>query len=56
MIITETWLRTDDPVVINESTPPGYTFLNAPRPNSAHGGIAVISRAPLGLRLDLFYI
>ncbi len=52
MIVTETWLRSDDLVIINECTPPGYAFLNAPRPGSAHGGIAVIFRTPLGFRLD----
>ena len=30
--------RDDDRVIIGESTPPGYSFINIPRPDNAHGG------------------
>ncbi|XP_072025269.1 uncharacterized protein [Amphiura filiformis] len=52
MILTETWLRDDDRVIIGESTPPGYSFLNISRPNNARGGgIAIIFKTPLNLSL-----
>eukprot|EP00057_Strongylocentrotus_purpuratus_P002063 XP_003723768.1 PREDICTED: RNA-directed DNA polymerase from mobile element jockey-like [Strongylocentrotus purpuratus] len=50
MFLTETWLRAEDPVVINECTPAGFTFLNVARGrNDAHGGIAVIYKTTLKL-------
>lgn len=53
MFITETWLRAEDPVVIAECSPPGYTFMNVPRPTDPHGGIAVIFKSPLQLHLKV---
>ena len=50
MFVVETWFRNDDPVVISESTPPCYTFLNSSRDgNDCHGGVAIISRSSLNL-------
>ena len=50
MCITETWLRSDDDVIIGECTPPGYSALSIPRPGDSHGGgLAVIFRSHLGL-------
>ena len=50
MIITETWLASEDPVVIKECTPPGYTFLSIPRGNDdCHGGIVAIFKSSLKL-------
>nr|XP_054761536.1 uncharacterized protein LOC129267954 [Lytechinus pictus] len=50
MFLTETWLRSDDPVVIGECTPAGYAFLNVARGgNDAHGGLAVIYKTGLKL-------
>ena len=49
IFLTETWLHTDDPVVIKECTPPDYTFLSIPRHNSGHGGIGVVFKSHLNL-------
>ncbi|XP_071481961.1 uncharacterized protein [Diadema antillarum] len=50
MFLTETWLHSVDPVVIDECTPAGYTFLNVARGrNDPHGGIAVIYKTALNL-------
>jgi hypothetical protein len=52
MIVTESWLRNDDHVIIGESTPPGYSFLNIPRPDgTSYGGIAIVFKSQLQLRL-----
>ncbi|XP_063952043.1 uncharacterized protein LOC129274037 [Lytechinus pictus] len=53
MIITETWLRAEDQVVIAECLPAGYAVVNAPRPTDPHGGIAVIFKSPLQLQLKM---
>ncbi|XP_071510967.1 uncharacterized protein [Diadema antillarum] len=50
MFLTETWLLSVDPVVIDECTPAGYTFLNVARGrNDPLGGIAVIYKTALNL-------
>ncbi|XP_071498749.1 uncharacterized protein [Diadema antillarum] len=50
MFLTETWLHSVDPVVIDECTPAGYTFLNVARGrNDPHGRIAVIYKTALNL-------
>ena len=36
--LTETWLHDNENVIISESTPPGYSFLNISCPANAHGG------------------
>ncbi|XP_072030516.1 uncharacterized protein [Amphiura filiformis] len=51
-MITETWLGEEDPVIINEFTPSGYTCLSHPRPGDRHGGIAIISKTSLKLSLS----
>ncbi|XP_071482935.1 uncharacterized protein [Diadema antillarum] len=52
MFLTETWLHNVDPVVIDECTPAGYTFLNVVRGgNDPHGGIAVIYKTALILSI-----
>ena len=50
MFLTETWLGSDDPVVINEMTPPNYSFINIPRNHDKHGGIGILSKSQLNLR------
>ncbi len=53
MIITESWLKSDELVIIGECTPPGYTFLSKPRvSNNYGGGIAVIFKEPLKLSFN----
>ena len=52
MILTESWIRDDEHVIIGESTPPGYSFLNTPRPTGTRGGgIAVLFKTQLQLRV-----
>ena len=52
MFLTETWLNSEDDVVIGECTPPGYTFLNVPRlSQNRGGGIGVLFKTHLKLRL-----
>ena len=50
MVLTESWLNSEDDVIIGECTPPGYTVLIKPR-NSTNrgGGIAVVFKTPLNL-------
>ncbi len=52
LVITETWLGEDDPVITGECTPSGYCFFNFPRPGDKHGGIAIISKANLNLSIS----
>ena len=42
-IITETWLTKDDPAVVWEMLPPGYSFINSPRDDEL-GGIGVLRK------------
>ena len=52
MCITETWLNTQDDVVIGECTPIGYTFINSPRNASTRGGgIGVLHKSVLKLMI-----
>ncbi len=52
MFLTETWMGGDtDEVVIGELSPPGYTFINIPRPNDCHGGIGVLHHQSLKLQV-----
>jgi hypothetical protein len=53
MAITETWLKESDNVIIGELTPPGYSFINVPRPCNEldtkvnHGGIGLLFKSLL---------
>ena len=38
MVLTESWLNSEDDVIIGKCPPPGYTFLNAPRNSNNRGG------------------
>ena len=56
MAVTETWLNDESSVVIGELTPPGYSFLNVPRPvitnpNQTHnyGGTGLLYKSPLDM-------
>jgi hypothetical protein len=51
MFLTETWLGKEEEVVAGELTPPGYSFINIPRGSSNHGGLGVIFRTVLKLKL-----
>ncbi|XP_072021334.1 uncharacterized protein [Amphiura filiformis] len=54
LCLTETWLRPDDPVVIEELSPPGYSFINVPRNSEVdhHGGIGILFKSQLHLGLS----
>jgi hypothetical protein len=50
-MIVETWLNVSDPVVIEELTLPGYSFLSAPRGRSTYGGgIGALFKTELNLQ------
>ena len=49
MIITETWLRENDQVIINELTPDGYKFNHVARQGHRGGGIGVLYRKSFNL-------
>jgi len=51
IFFTETWMKDSDTnrVVIGELTPPGYSFINHPRPNDAHGGLGILHKSDLHL-------
>ena len=52
LVITESWLAEEDPVVIGECTPSGYSLLNFPRIIDKHGGIAIICKSNLNLSIS----
>ena len=54
LFITETWLALDDPVVIGELTPTGYSFISHPRGTSNHGGIGIIFKSSVKLFVKPF--
>ena len=50
LFFTETWLRSDEQVIIGELTPPGYTFMNSPRDGYTHsGGIGIVFKDEMKL-------
>ena len=51
LCLTETWMKDEDPVVIGEMSPPGYTFINVPRTSGDdhHGGIGILHKSQLSL-------
>jgi len=40
--LTETWLKTNDCITLNESTPQDYSYKHEPRLKGKGGGVAVI--------------
>ena len=52
MFITETWLNSQDDVIIGELTPIGYSFINSPRNASTRGGgIGVLYKSTIQLMM-----
>ena len=52
LCLTETWLREEgDDVSTGEMTPPGFSFLHRPRVSGRGGGVALIFRQHLNVRL-----
>lgn len=51
LCLCETWLRdAGDEVTIGEMKPPGYAFLQCPRPQGGGGGVAVLYRQHVKVR------
>ncbi len=42
LCLTETWLKPDEYITLNESTPQDYSYKNEPRPKGKGGGVATI--------------
>ncbi len=42
LCLTETWLKPDEYIILNESTPQDYCYKNEPRPKGKGGGVATI--------------
>ncbi len=42
LCLTETWLKPDEYIILNESTPQYYGYKNEPRPKGKGGGVATI--------------
>ncbi len=42
LCLTETWLKPDEYIILNESTPQNYCYKNEPRPKGKGGGVATI--------------
>ena len=47
----ETWMKDSkiNRVVIGKLTPPGYSFINHPRPNDAHGRLGILHKTDIHL-------
>jgi len=43
LCLTETWLKPDDYIILNESTPQDYGYKHEPRPKGKGGGVASIT-------------
>ena len=50
-VITETWLKSDDDVVMGDLTPNGYTLYNHNRSERMGGGLAVIHNSNVNIEL-----
>ncbi len=42
LCLTETWLKPDEYIILNESSPQDYCYKNEPRPKGKGGGVATI--------------
>ncbi len=42
LCLTETWLKPEEYITLNESTPQDYSYKNEPRPKGKGGGVATI--------------
>ncbi len=42
LCLTETWLKPDKYIILNESAPQDYCYKNKPRPKGKGGGVATI--------------
>ena len=49
LCLTETWIKPNEYVALNEASPPGYSYIHQPRVTSRGGGVAVIYNDNLGV-------
>ncbi len=49
LCLTETWLKPDEYISLNESTPPGYCYKHEPRLKGRGGGVATIYSEVFGV-------
>ncbi len=49
LCLTETWLKPDEYIILNESAPQDYCYKNEPRPKGKGGGVATIYRNTLSI-------
>ncbi len=47
--LTETWLKPDEYIILNESAPQDYCYKNGPRPKGKGGGVATIHSNTLSI-------
>ena len=47
LCLTETWLKTDEYIALNESAPPGYSYTHVPRLTGRGGGVAAVYNSNL---------
>ena len=50
--ITETWLKPGDDVIIGNITPAGYTFNHTRRPNRGGGGVGLLYKSNLSVKIQ----
>uniref|UniRef100_A0A8C6S6Z5 Reverse transcriptase domain-containing protein n=1 Tax=Neogobius melanostomus TaxID=47308 RepID=A0A8C6S6Z5_9GOBI len=50
LCLTETWHKPLEYIALNQTTPPGYSYIDNPRLDRRGGGIAVIHRSDISLR------
>ncbi len=62
LCLTETWLKPDEYILLNESAPQDYCYKNEPRPKGKGGGVATIYSNTLsisqktGFKYNLFEV
>lgn len=50
LCLTETWHKPMDYIALNQTTPPGYSFIDNPHLDRRGGGIAVVHRSDISIR------
>ena len=51
LCLTETWLKTDEYIALNESAPPGYSYTHVPHLTGRGGGVAAVYNSNLHANL-----
>ena len=50
MFLTETWCKTNKTAVVNELTPPGYSYIGKCRSAKRRGGVGILYKSEYKLR------